>query len=204
MATRKSAKKKHSILKENDGSAPPPIVPEVVEENYAEEIAQALAQYQQDKSSPKYVETPEQLEAFEYYVSLGSSRSIPQVAEQFGTSVAQMWAWSSRFGWVERVKEYQETHSDSELIEVLSKQRESRRFHLAVIDKAIREAVTLDEDGNIISSTINVKTPSDLRTLLMARNEILFGKTGQPPQETKADQKSGGTNIKQAIFIIKK
>lgn len=50
-------------------------------------------------------ETLRHREAFEYYYSLGPTRSLPQVARQYSVSVAAVKKWSKAFNWQERVEQ---------------------------------------------------------------------------------------------------
>lgn len=50
-------------------------------------------------------ETLRHKEAFEYYYSLGPTRSIPQVARQYSVSVAAVKKWSRAFNWQERIEQ---------------------------------------------------------------------------------------------------
>jgi len=49
-------------------------------------------------------ETLRHSEAFEYYYSLGSSRSIPQVSHRYTISVPAVKKWSDEFNWQDRVQ----------------------------------------------------------------------------------------------------
>jgi hypothetical protein len=48
-------------------------------------------------------ETLQHKEAFEYYYTLGESRSIPQVAQKYPISIPAVKKWSKSFNWQERI-----------------------------------------------------------------------------------------------------
>ena len=50
-------------------------------------------------------ETLRHRDAFEFYYSLGDSRSLPQVAQRFTVSERSVKKWSRVFGWQDRVAE---------------------------------------------------------------------------------------------------
>ena len=58
------------------------------------------------KGRPRKLETQAQLQAFEYYVDLGDSRSLRQVAVKFGVKDFEVARWSKNFLWSSRVQEY--------------------------------------------------------------------------------------------------
>ncbi|WP_199615049.1 hypothetical protein [Paenibacillus alkalitolerans] len=50
-------------------------------------------------------ETREHIEAFDYYYSLGESRSLGKVAQNFGKADSTIKRWSSEFAWADRVQQ---------------------------------------------------------------------------------------------------
>ena len=50
------------------------------------------------------IENTEQKVAFDYYLSLGSERSLQKVATHFSAQAATLYDWSKKFHWVDRVR----------------------------------------------------------------------------------------------------
>ena len=144
-------------------------------------------------------ESVEQRLAFEEYLKLGDERSLAKVAEKSGRTEITIGRWSKAFDWVERAKQVDVEHIDTASIESLPSQMEGRKRNLKLIDIMLRETAVVDDDGNIVSSNVKLKSMSDIRTALEVR-EALLG-------SAKANSgRPGGTieNIEKAVFIIKK
>jgi hypothetical protein len=148
------------------------------------------------KPSP---ESNEMREAFHAYLAMGDGRSLERLALELDKSVATLKAWSQKYGWVNRVLTHEEENADTLLIENVAEQQEKRKFGLKLLDKILRDTVTLNEDGSIAKCSVEAKTPSDIRTLLTLREELL-----NPEKGSKTLGKGSQINAENAVFIIKK
>lgn len=143
-------------------------------------------------------ETVEQRLAFEEYVRLGDERSLAKVAEKTGKHELTIQKWSSVFDWVERARSIDFANIDTAGVETIPEQMENRKRNLKLVDVMLKEAAVIDEDGNIVSSKVKLKSMTDIRTALEVR-EALLGSVA------KTNGKSGNIeNIEKAVFIIKK
>lgn len=145
------------------------------------------------------LESTEQVEAFNEYLALGEVRSVPKVAEKLGKPLSTIRKWSQKYGWIQKVLEHEAENAESLLIEPHAVQQEKRKFGLAMIDKILRNTVTLNEDGTIATCTVKAASPSDIRTLLILRDELL-----NPEKGSKTFGKGSQINAENAVFIIKK
>jgi hypothetical protein len=156
--------------------------------------------YSYDKMKVRGPESQEQREAFDYYISLGDTRSMIDVAAQFKRNIQTIRLWGAKYKWMARAKQHEATHAETLLIEPHAVQQEKRRFGLLMIDKILRSTVTLNPDGTIASCSVDAKSPSDLRTLLTLRDELL-----NPERGSKTTFAKGSSiNAENAVFIIKK
>lgn len=91
-------------------------------------------------------EQAHQEKAFEYYASLGESRSYRKVAAEFGVAPSTVKLWGKSFGWMERIKtrdiRIAREVSNRALDDEISRRERSRSIvHLALVQlaKAIAE-----------------------------------------------------------------
>lgn len=151
----------------------------------------------QAKDAP--VENTQVREAFEYYLSLGEERNLGRVAEYIGLHPRTVVKWSSKYEWVQRAMDYDRDNADTITIESFGEQREKRKFGLKLIDKILKDTVTFDESGNIITCKIAAKTPTDIRTLISLRDEIL-----NPLRKNVNAPGQQSIHANNAVFILKK
>jgi len=144
-------------------------------------------------------ESLEMKEAFEAYLTLGDDRSLPKLSQVLGKPLATLKEWCGKYGWVERVLHREEELTGSLSVEPAAIQLEKRKFGLALIDKILKNTVTLNADGSIMECTVEAKSPSDVRTLLILRDELL-----NPDKGSKTFGKGSQINAENAVFIIKK
>lgn len=95
------------------------------------------------------VETLEMREAFEYYYSLGSSRTLQAVAKKFNRHLATVKRWSISFNWQQRVEQ-----RDKEVGKELEKRATeaavaSRQLYRETIRKMVDEFIRAVEAGKI-------------------------------------------------------
>jgi hypothetical protein len=151
------------------------------------------------QSTGQVAETDDQRRAFDEYMALGDGRSLAAVARKIGRNPNVISQWASKHNWTKRVIEWAQDDSLSRSIEPIESYIANKKFSVKIIDKILQDAVTLDDEGNILTSNIRATTAADLRTLITLRNDILNINPG------KTDSgKGGGTQIGQAVFIIKK
>ncbi len=142
-------------------------------------------------------ESIEQRTAFEEYCKLGDDRSLEKVADIVKKNSLTIQRWSKRFNWVKRVNQVDIDNIDTVTIESLADQMDSKKRNLKLVDVMLKEAAVIDENGNIVSSKVKLKSMSDIRTALEVRDALL-GK------DNKGKGGNIGTEIQQAVFIIKK
>lgn len=151
-----------------------------------------------EKLKQNPVENAQVREAFEYYLSLGEERNLGKVAEYIGVVPRTVGVWSSKYEWVNRALDYDRENADTITIESFGEQREKRKFGLRLIDKILKDSVTFDESGNIATCKIAAKTPSDVRTLISLRDEILN------PLRKNTNAPGQSIHANNAVFILKK
>jgi hypothetical protein len=147
----------------------------------------------------KSIEGMVQREMFEKYLAMGEERSVLKLALETGRSSAVLSEWSRKYNWVKRVLAIEEEYSSTIGIEPVADQIEKRKFGLRLIDKILRNTVTLHADGSIDTCAVEAKSPSDIRTLLILRDELLHTGSG-----SKTFGKGSQINAENAVFIIKK
>jgi hypothetical protein len=138
-------------------------------------------------------------EMFEKYLGMGEERSIQRLALETGRSDRVLQEWSRKFNWIKRVFAVENEYSETIGIEAIADQVEKRKFGLKLIDKIIRNTVTLKADGTIDTCSVECKSPSDIRTLLILRDELL-----NPAKGGKTIGAGSQINAENAVFIIKK
>jgi len=144
-------------------------------------------------------ETDDQRRAFDEYMSMGDGRSLAAVARKIGRNPNVVSKWAAKHNWTKRVIEWAQDDSLSRSIEPIEDYIANKRFSVKIIDKILQDAVTVDDQGNILTSNIRAVTAADLRTLITLRNDIL----NINPGKTEGG-KGSNTQIGQAVFIIKK
>lgn len=108
-------------------------------------------------------------EAFEYYYSLGSSRSYPQVASQFTVSLTSVKKWAKEFNWQVRVRD-----RDIKNARKLAKQTdetllEAKTKYLTIIQNTLQEYEAALQSGDIKINS--VKDLAALANLEMSLRE---------------------------------
>jgi hypothetical protein len=108
-------------------------------------------------------ETLRQREAFEFYYSLGDSRNLKKVAQEFGVSDRTVEIWSKKYGWQERVVqkniEVGKLLSDRMNEEIVTEKARYRALIKVVINDVVSSLK--EKDG-----TIKVKSIQDLERLI--------------------------------------
>jgi hypothetical protein len=104
-------------------------------------------------------------DAFEFYYSLGTKRSYPQVASKFTVSRTSVKKWAKAFNWQERV-----LIRDGEIANKVEKKTidsivEKKAKYLKMIDAAISTAFTKDESGKVLIK-VGVEKVRDLKDLI--------------------------------------
>jgi hypothetical protein len=177
-----------------------PIVPPSTRKRPWSSIVTPQSPAASNRSKPATPESQEQREAFDRYLSMGDARTMEKIAIEIGRNTQTVRKWGREYNWVRRVIAHEALHADNLLIEPHSIQQEKRKFGLQMIDKILRSTVTLSEDGTIATCSVEAKSPSDIRTLLTLRDELLNPEKGSKTTFGKGSQ----INAENAVFIIKK
>lgn len=151
------------------------------------------------QATGQVAETDDQRRAFDEYMAMGDGRSLAAVARKLGRNANVVGQWASKHNWTKRVIEWSQDDSLSRSIEPIESYIANKKFSVKIIDKILQDAVTVDDQGNILTSNIRATTAADLRTLITLRNDILNITPGK-----QEGGKGAGTQIGQAVFIIKK
>lgn len=150
------------------------------------------------KKLSKENETVEQRLAFEEYLRMGDNRSLAKIADVLGKQELTISRWSKALDWVERARAADMANIDTAGVESLTESMDKRKNNLKLIDSMLRDSAIIDEEGNVVGSTIKLRSMNDIRTALEVR-EALLG-------TAKTSNGKGGNigNIEKAVFIIKK
>jgi transposase len=122
-------------------------------------------------------ESLKNIEAFEYYYSLGDKRSCSKVAGKFHVSERTVYNWSSWYNWQERVK-----HRNREYAKKIDEQTntsliDAKTKYLSIINDIIEVFKTKLNDGEIRINRVN-----DLERLV--KLEMLL-REGEMPSEDR-------------------
>ena len=95
------------------------------------------------KMSSEVNERLDQREAFEYYYSLGEGRTLLKVAEHIGKSHRTLMDWSVKFGWKERVIQYdveaQQKLKDRTIKSVVEEKANYRKLIKAMVGQVAKD-----------------------------------------------------------------
>lgn len=113
------------------------------------------------------------LSAFEYYFNLGPGRSIRDVANYFDLSEKVVYAWSSKYRWMEEVNKRQKA-LDEDLR--LHKQDKINKVKKAVLDFLAHKMQGLVEEVEgqvVLKNDIDLKNMKDLETAVGIYRDLL-------------------------------
>lgn len=106
-------------------------------------------------------ETSRQKQAFEYYYSLGPSRSITQTAKQFGVSRPSVSVWAKNYNWEKRVAE-----RDDKNLETLRKQTDEDMVKQMSAYKTIINASVKEYIQKLKNNKIKIEKVDDFIKLV--------------------------------------
>jgi hypothetical protein len=152
------------------------------------------------KRAVAVTENLEQRALFEEYVALGSRRRLLDLMQFTDKSWVTVQRWSVQFNWVKKAVERDKELMECAGLETPKENVKNKKLALDIVNKMIKDLAILDENGNVVGTTVQAKNVFDLRTLIDVRNEIL-GIKDKMDRTNKLNQQ---TNIDKAIFIIKK
>lgn len=170
-------------------------------------------------------ETMQHREMFAYYWRLGKDRSLRKVAREFGVSLPTVLAVSRAFGWQERIKTYERELKDPVLVDIKLDVDDSRRKLVYVVHELvgileelvkIAQEIKAGNDGSEETSKrveelhdalkvfgLQLKTPKDLRDLVMTLKEVEDFRQEQLALMQSGDKYYQQFNIQEAKLIIK-
>ncbi|KIL38002.1 hypothetical protein SD70_29325 [Gordoniibacillus kamchatkensis] len=131
-------------------------------------------------------ETGQQIEAFDYYYSLGAARSLKQVAQQFGKGFATIKRWSSEFRWRDRVQQ-----RDQELGAQIEAQTNQH-----ILDRHEKKQRIIDHlydrlYARVMAGGMEVSTMADFERLAKIEQTVMIGL-----------DEEGGDNIRSLADIL--
>ena len=106
------------------------------------------------------------IKAFEYYYSLGESRSLEQVAEELKVSLASVKLWSSSFGWLQRVQEREAEVARTLASKAISEAMANRARNKQLIRMALLQLAKALADGKIKMNLLDLVKLIQLEELL--------------------------------------
>jgi hypothetical protein len=102
-----------------------------------------------------------QHEAFEYYYSLGHDRSFDKVGDKFGFTPRTITEWSRRFGWQERIIQYDIESSQKLKEKTIDAVVQEKANYRKIIKKMVGDIVDALKDGKF-----KAKNVQDLERLI--------------------------------------
>ncbi len=132
-----------------------------------------------------------QLKAFEFYFASGDKRSYKLTADTFGVSVVSIHNWAKKYNWEEALEQ-----RSKELAHKLSQQTTkvfmtTRSMYLAILKKAIVQAVTFDAGGQIISTKIKINNMADFERAIKLSYQLMGHKLPDEENPTEDEQLRG-------------
>lgn len=132
-------------------------------------------------------EQAHQVKAFEYYYSLGESRSYAKIATEFNVSPSTVKSWGRSFGWKQRLKERdlevaREIAGRSLSDEINYKERNLKIVNMAVV-KLARAIVDGDVRWSVGDLDKLIRLESFLRDEPDSRQEIVFAELKHKSRE---------------------
>lgn len=131
-------------------------------------------------------ETPKAYEAFTIYRDMGRERTLPKVAEQCGKSIGLMNKWSQKYGWVNRVRAWDDNLDRMEAKELardIAKMRARQRKQALKMQVKGLELMKDIQPGDARLSEI-----VSLMKLGMEQERIVMGDVGEVVEERDGGQ----------------
>ena len=144
------------------------------------------------------VESVVQAQAFEYYYSLGPTRTAQQVAEKFSFTINQVERMSRNFRWVARCQEREKEVAARLRYETEDETINRRRNILKIIDYCIESKLIRNEEGKIIGvDGITFKNVAEMTQFLELAERILHpgGMIAATQKQNGKEKNDGGTKI---------
>jgi len=161
-------------------------------------------------------ETAKQLDAFEYYYSLGEKRTLITVAHQFNVSERTAFRWSSDFNWqsrvVERDKEINEKvqqRTNNLIFKTKAQYRQEIEENLKILRKAIQSVLIVEENKETGEKIISLKESAEANNIedlskLMSAYERMYKILaehyyGEPTYRTEVELKGLDDFVKSVL-----
>jgi hypothetical protein len=166
-------------------------------------------------------EKPEHVAMYNYYNSLGKSRSLPRVAREFGKSLPFISVLSRAFRWSERIRDHEKKVHDPVVTATQSKVDASRVKLVAVVGDVldtlhelvlISKKIKASEDGVLAQADlkrtetlltalrifgVEVSKPKDLRYLISVLKDIVDFQGSVP----EGPQKMEIANVEKLLIV---
>lgn len=107
-------------------------------------------------------------EAFEYYYSLGDTRSIEAVASEYKKSVKTIYKWSTSFKWKDRVKERDNVVGKHIADRNIEKVVEMQERFLNIIHLSL-----LNYEKNLATGQVNIVSPFEADKMMERAMKIM-------------------------------
>ena len=133
------------------------------------------------KKAETQVETLEIREAFEYYYGLGETRSLKAVSEFTGKAPLTVKRWSSRFNWVQKVKDRDKQNGEKLQIATDAAIVATKATYREAIGQLMRKAI---ED--IQSGRIQVRSVKDLDMIARLDLDLMAASGGDQIDNTNS------------------
>lgn len=137
--------------------------------------------------------------AFEYYYSLGDSRTLSKVAKYMKLTEQTIQRWSSRFKWGERIRAREIQSLDRANVHTKLEIEDVKKAVADYLGEELRGTVTYDKDGKVTVHGPKIKSLKDVEKAV----DVYYRITGELAKEDAARQvkdPTGGVNIQ---FVIK-
>lgn len=125
------------------------------------------------RKRPPVSPSERQLRAFEHYFASGENRSYKATAAVAEVSTVSVSNWARKYEWEKEVKRRSDEMAHAMALETNRIFRTTRQKYLAIMEKIIDEAITVDARGQIISTRIKLRNMQDLERAIKLRCSIM-------------------------------
>jgi len=139
-------------------------------------------------------ETLEHKQAFDFYYTLGKSRSLPQVGHEYNVSLNAVKKWSKAFQWQKRIQNRDkkiakqlEKVTDQSIVEI--KGRYSR------VAEVMLEKIVTVKNGKIIDVKLQIETISDFEKVV----KILLLLLGEPTERVDLTDEERARKVQELL-----
>lgn len=143
-------------------------------------------------------ETARAMEAFEVYYLMGIERSLARVSDEMGISIGTVTKWSTKYNWVERVKQRDEKNMRLVAYADDKAYVESLRGYAKIVDESIKKYNEALTKGKVV-----VNNPKDLDKLMRLSFELSDRLAANNNDKLNANNQTAEDSLKVTILEIK-